>query len=146
MLSKHNMLLSHIDNVTKEKAKKHTKLSESAAGRSVIQLNKAAFDRLCNLFRNAHMVTKLERPYTDYVTLCQLDVAKSVDIGKTYITDNSCQHFVSDIADDLRLKQDAVFSKAPLFSLISDGSTYTSSQEAEILYVCTSYRDKVGIN
>ena len=51
------MLLSHIDNVTKEKAKKHTKLSESAAGSTVIHLNKAVFDILCNLFRNAHMVT-----------------------------------------------------------------------------------------
>ena len=52
-VKKHNMLLSHIDNVTKEKAQKHTKSSESAA------VNKAAFDRLCNLFRNAHMVAKL---------------------------------------------------------------------------------------
>ena len=67
-VKKHNMLLSHIDNVTKEKAQKHTKLSESAAGRLVIQLNKAAFDRLCNLFCNAHMLAKLGRPYTDYVT------------------------------------------------------------------------------
>ena len=45
-VKKHSMLLSHIDNVTKEKAKKYTKSSESAAGCSVIQLNKAAFDKI----------------------------------------------------------------------------------------------------
>jgi hypothetical protein len=43
-------------------------------------------------------VAQSNRPYSDYVSLCQLDKAKGTDIGDTYITEKSCQKFVNAIA------------------------------------------------
>ena len=142
-LDKHNISKCHKENVARENAKQHKQLTDSTAGRSLITLNKSIFDRLSLLFRNAHMIGKLGRPYSDYVSLCQLDAAKSVDVGRTYHTDKSCQKFITAIADDCREKQNTVFTNAPFISIISDGSTDTSSQEAEILYARASLRGKV---
>lgn len=144
-IKKHCTSTGHFDNCKKDDAKKHKLLQESQAGRSLLQMNKAAHNKLCHLFRNAHYVAKLGRPYSDYVPLCKLDAAKSYDVGKTYLTNKACQQFVSAIAEDCRLKQDeACFNNARFISLISDGSTDSSSQEAEILYARCAFQGKVS--
>ena len=74
---KHNTSKGHRDNAAKEKAKRDSSLGDSTAGRTLLSFNKSVFDRLCNLFRNAHTIAKLGRPYSDYVSLCQLDKAKA---------------------------------------------------------------------
>ncbi|KAH3741572.1 hypothetical protein DPMN_048297 [Dreissena polymorpha] len=100
-------------------------------------MTKVAHHKLCHLFRNAHYVAKLGRPYSD-MGFFILVAAKAYDVGKTYLTDKACQQFVSAIAEDCRLKQDVTsFNHARFISLIQDGSTDCSSQEAEIVYTCS---------
>ena len=73
-------------------------------------MNSAAFNKIAILFRNAHYIAKSNRPYSDYVTLCNLDKAKGLDIGDTYITDKSCQKFVNAIAVTRQKEQDAILN------------------------------------
>ncbi|XP_060554954.1 zinc finger protein 862-like [Ruditapes philippinarum] len=115
----------------------------SEGHRTLKLLNSAAHAKLRHLFMNAHFVAKCGRPYTDYVQLCKLDIAKGLDIGSTYLTDKSCQMFISSIADTIRTRQDAKIKASPFISVISDGSTDTSSQEAEIVYVRSSVSGNV---
>lgn len=84
------------------------KTSNTEGHRSLKLLNSAAFRRLRHLFMNAHFVAKCCRPYTDYIQLCKLDKAKGLDIGNTYLTDKSCQTFISCIADTIRTRQDTI--------------------------------------
>ena len=82
--------------------------SQSDADRAILMMNRAAFTKLTFLFRNAHYVAQSNRPYSDYVSLCQLDKAKGTDIGDTYITEKSCQKFVNAIAYDRQKEQDEI--------------------------------------
>ncbi|XP_033747138.1 zinc finger protein 862-like [Pecten maximus] len=111
---------------------------ESIGEKTVVALNKCATLKLCHLFRNAHYVAKLGKPYTDYVSLCRLDAAKKIDIGSTYLTDKYCQQIISNIADTRRVVQRDVVQKANFISVISDGATDCASMETEIVYCRTS--------
>ncbi|VDH95135.1 Hypothetical predicted protein [Mytilus galloprovincialis] len=138
----------HIMNTNKCKAKSVEKLdntqTQSEAKRAVLMMNRAAFTKMTFLFRNAHYIAKSNRPYSDFVQLCLLDKAKGIDIGDTYITDKSCQKFVSSVAMARQQEQDDIVKEGSFLSIISDGSTDVSSKEAEIVYVRTSVRCQVS--
>ena len=138
----------HIMNTKKCKAKSVEKLdntqTQSEAKRAVLMMNRAAFTKMTFLFRNAHYIAKSNRPYSDFVQLCLLDKAKGIDIGDTYITDKSCQKFVSSVAMARQQEQDDIVKEGSFLSIISDGSTDVSSKQAEIVYVRTSVRCQVN--
>ncbi|CAC5416906.1 unnamed protein product [Mytilus coruscus] len=103
--------------------------------KAVVLKNKAAVDKLKILFRNAHYIAKAGRPYTDYRSLCGHGKAQGLDVGETYLTDKYCQKFVTVIAKHRREIQRKIVNQSPFLSIISDGSTDTSSTEAEIVYM-----------
>ncbi|XP_062583464.1 zinc finger protein 862-like [Saccostrea cucullata] len=72
-----------------------------------------------------------------------LDKAKGLQIGNTYLTDKYCQQFVSYIADVHRDLQKEKVEHASFLSIISDGSTDTSSKETEIVYIKASVNCEV---
>jgi hypothetical protein len=121
--------------------------SEQSAGeKTLMMLNAAAIFKLRLLFSNAHFVAKMGRPYTDYVHLCKLDKSnKNLDIGSTYINDKYCQIFIKSIANSMRTEQDHHINESPFISLISDGSTDSSSKEAECIMLRSAAGGKVKI-
>ena len=100
-------------------------------------------DRLRLLFRNAHACATHARPYTDYIWQCDLDAAKGIDIGNTYRNDKAAATFVEYIALAQRNKVRNACEDVKFISLISDGATDSSRQEAEILYMRTGHRGTI---
>ena len=133
-IRKHDRSLGHTTHMARYKAET-AKPGTSEAVKCVIQLNKALFAKLSILFKNAHALAKNNRPYTDFEWLCQLDEAKGVDIGTSYRTDKKAAEFIHAMAQDARNKIKEEFQESNFFSVILDGATDTSSQEAEICYV-----------
>jgi hypothetical protein len=61
---------------------------QSEACRALLMLKEGMRTRMTTLFRNAHAIARMNRPYTDYVWLCHLDATKgNLDLGvsSTYI-------------------------------------------------------------
>ena len=42
------------------------------------------FEKLTKLFRTVHTTAKHTQPFSDFEWLCDLNLAKALDIGKTY--------------------------------------------------------------
>ena len=61
-------------------------------------LTKIDYVNLDRKFRNAHFVAKQGLSYRVYPMLCELDVAKGLDIGPTYRTDKMGRTFIGVIA------------------------------------------------
>ena len=143
-IKRHDISDSHQSNTRRCNAK-NQQPGTSKGEKTLNLLHKSTYDKLNLLFRNSHYIAKLGKPYTDYVSLCELDRAKGLDIGQTYITDKYCSKFVTAIADTRRLEQDQVIQASKFISVISDGATDTASKEAEIVLVRSSYECKVSI-
>jgi hypothetical protein len=140
----HEKSYGHQHNTKKHNAKANPSATEGF--KALQSLNQLTISRLCLKFRNAHAICVKGRPYTDYVLYCQLDEAKGQDIGTQYRSDKSAADFVANIAETERVRIRQQLSKAKFVSAISDGSTDSSHQEAEIVYVrhCTS--GKIHVN
>ncbi|KAJ8038365.1 hypothetical protein HOLleu_15763 [Holothuria leucospilota] len=108
---------------------------QTEASRALKMLNKQVLSRLALQFRNVHGLCKKGRPYTDYTLLCDLDEAKGMDIGKQYRTDKKAAEFATSIAEAERERMRKDFSTAKFIAAISDGTTDSSFQETEIVYV-----------
>ena len=54
------------------------------------------------LFDLAHMVAKLELPFTVYPSLCSLEKKHGVLLGNTYLNDKACKNFVVSISGELK--------------------------------------------
>ena len=134
----------HKHNILKEKNKKNP--SESSAVKMVRQLCAKTVGQLCLKFRNSHFVSKKGRAFSDYVTLCDLDESKGLDVGSTYRNDKSAIVFASCIAEAERNKIRNTIDNCKFISIISDGTTDTSFQEAEIVYVRSCCQGKVNVN
>ena len=80
---------------------KTTSLKETEPGRT---LQKDDSNRLHTLFRNVHAFVKKNRPLRDYIWLCQLDKAKGVDLGDSYLNDKTVMNFTKTIAESARRK------------------------------------------
>ncbi len=125
-------------------AAKNCKPGESTAEKSLQQLSKSAFDKLDKLFRTAHAIAKNSRPFSDFVWMTELDRAKGVALGQTYINDKSCRDFVTAIAASERLAVQAKFKDANFLSILSDGSSDVSIIENEIVYARFALRGEVN--
>lgn len=120
--------------------------STTAAAKSIRALNKLTIARLVLKFINAHALCKKGRPYTDYIMQCDLDEAKGLDVGSQYRSDKSAAEFSSSIAEAERVRIRKYLSNAKFMAAISDGSTDSSYQEAEIVYVRSCQSGNVSVN
>ena len=69
-------------------------IAKSAAGQSLIKLNRYQKPRLMAMVRNAHALAKYNRPIKDFVWLCELDRAKGTDVGDTYVNQQKGREFI----------------------------------------------------
>jgi hypothetical protein len=115
------------------------------AQKSIESLNKAIFDKLSLLFRTVHALSRAGRPYSDFVWMSQLDQAKGLDTGSTYLNCNSAKEFATYIAKSELNKIAEEIKNSKFVSILSDGSTDTSVTEVEIIYarVCIGGEIKV---
>ncbi len=98
-------------------------------------LTKAHSEKLSILFRTCHGIAATNRPFSDYVAICELDKAKGLDIGDTYVNEKAAKVFTefiakvetNDLAEDIK--------GTSFISVISDGSTDSSVQEQEMFFV-----------
>ncbi|XP_014675266.1 PREDICTED: zinc finger protein 862-like [Priapulus caudatus] len=104
------------------------------AQKSIESLNKAIFDKLLLLFRTVHALSRAGRPYSDFVWMAQLDQAKGLDTGSTYLNSNSAKEFAKYIAKAELNKIGEEIKNSKFVSILSDGSTDTSVTEVEIIY------------
>lgn len=123
-------------------AKSGGNLRSTEAGKAYLALKQAERTRLLYLFRNIHAVMKNNRPITDYKWLCQLDLAKGLDIGHTYFNNKAALQFVKAIAAVEIDKTVEMINAAPFFSVMMDGSTDITGDEQEAVYVRMSYKGK----
>ena len=77
--------------------------------------------------------------------LCNLDQGKGLDIGMEYRTDKSAATFAGGIAEAERHRIRRSLSSARFVSAIFDGSTDSSYQEAEIVYVPSCTAGKINV-
>ena len=86
-------------------------------------------------FKTVHYLGKKARPFTDYAHMCALDESKGLAIGQQYRNDKSAATFSHFIAEAERRKIQKGIDEARFIAGISDGSTDSSFQEAEIVFV-----------
>ena len=125
---------AHQQAVAKEK-KDSQPVEKSSAGRALLALKDKERTRMSILFRNAHAVATQNRPYRDYVWKCDLDRAKGLDIGETYINDQACAVFVDNIRYVVHKREMADLAKGKFYSITMDGSTDAATVEQEIIYI-----------
>ena len=68
--------------------------------------------RLFNLLHSAHAVANYNRPLPDFVWLWQLDQAKGIYVGTTYLNNKAALHFVHLIASVESHKSSMVCSES----------------------------------
>ncbi|XP_060565330.1 uncharacterized protein LOC132724477 [Ruditapes philippinarum] len=115
----------------------------SDAGKSLKMLKQAERHKVVYLFRNAHAVAKQNRPISDYKWLCEVDQAKKLDIGNTYVNDKAAVDFISCIAQCEKEKTVQILNDSSFFSFMMDGTTDISGDEQEAIYVRTSSQGAV---
>ena len=72
----------------------------SIAEQLIQKMNRAIFDKLDKLFRNAHAIAKNNRPFSDYVWMAtvKLDERKGQFLGETCRNEKACKEFIHSIA------------------------------------------------
>ena len=136
----------HEDAVKKTAAKEQSSsevMNESAAGKTFNMLHQANRHRIAVLFRNAHAVIKQNKALTDYKWLCDLDRAKGVDVGNTYLNEKAALNFVNIIAGTEKEKTTNLVNDAKFFSFLMDGSTDITGDEQEAIYIRVANQGKV---
>ncbi|KAG8512669.1 Sperm flagellar protein 2, partial [Galemys pyrenaicus] len=106
-------------------------------------MSKVTLGRVENLFRSCHAIAKTGRPLKDFIWMCNLDDMKGVDIGPVFRTNKSARTFTYFIAEVERRNLREKLEKSKFFSVISDGVTDSSIEEAELVYVQFAYAGKV---
>ncbi len=107
----------------------------SIAEQSIQKMNRAVFDKLDKLFRNAHAIAKNNRPFSDYVWMATLDERKGLFLGETYRNEKACKEFIHSIANMEKDKVTAEMKDVKFITVVSDGSTDVSVSENEIVYL-----------
>ena len=85
-----------------------------------------------------HAVAKNNRSLTDYKWLCDIDKAKGLEIGETYLNEKSALVFLSCIADTEKDKTLDLMKTANCFSFLMDCPTDISWNEQEAIYIRVS--------
>ena len=124
----HSVAVEHERNRT---ARPGTSITEQ----SIQKMNRAVFDKLDKLFRNAHAIAKNNRPFSDYVWMATLDERKGLFLGETYRNEKACKEFIHSIANMEKDKVTAEMKDVKFITVVSDGSTDVSVSENEIVYL-----------
>ncbi|KAJ8303781.1 hypothetical protein KUTeg_018704 [Tegillarca granosa] len=140
----HEKCKSHLAAVEKNLAKSRTtsQIRQAEAGRALRKLKDAEIGRLRYLVRNVHAVIKGNRPLTDFNWLCELDKAKGLDLGDTYLNSQAALILTSNIADSEREKTINMLGNN-FYGIMMDGSTDISGDEQEAIYIRFSNNWKV---
>ena len=81
-LESHTKSVQHVNFATR----KNNELSgEPCRNKILTAFSETEKSSLITLFRNAFAVLKRGKPWTDYELLCELDIVKGLDVGKTYL-------------------------------------------------------------
>ena len=67
---------------------------EAPLPRAFLLIDEEVRQKMKKLFDLAHMVAKLELPFTVYPSLCSLEKKHGVLLGNTYLNDKACKNFV----------------------------------------------------
>lgn len=136
-----------VDNLQKHAASRlHVKVMEieaarcaapgtSPAERMLGKINAIAMERYNLLFRNAHVLTKRNRPFTDFEWMCELDEIKGLNIGPNYRSDKKCREFTDAIGEVERQLLEDRLKSAKFLSVICDEATDSAVMEQLIIYV-----------
>lgn len=91
------------------------------------------------------MLSHWQRPDNHSLTtwLCDLNEAKGLNMGHTYRNDKRAREFVVVNATDVRIKVSNILTTSKCASLIYDGATDKSHEEAEVLYPRTATKGVV---
>uniref|UniRef100_A0A667FVX1 Sperm flagellar 2 n=2 Tax=Lynx canadensis TaxID=61383 RepID=A0A667FVX1_LYNCA len=109
----------------------------------VTTMSKVTLRRIENLFRSCHAIAKTGRPLKDFIWMCKLDDMKGVDIGPVFRTNKSARTFTYFIAEVERRNLREKLEQSKFFSVLSDGITDSSTEEAELVYVQFACAGKV---
>ena len=90
-----------------------------------------------------HWFPQKGRPFTDYVIACDMDEVKGLSVGSQYRNDICAAEFAHRTAEAERLHIQNSMSDVKFVPTICDGTTDSSFQEAEIVYVHTSLRTSI---
>ena len=115
------------------------------AEKALQKMNEEVFAKLEKLFRTCHAMAKHNRPFSDFVWQCQLDKAKGLDVGATYINDKSARSSTQAIAETERANIKRAIERNKFASILSDGATDCSVTENEIVYVRICERGVVSV-
>ena len=135
----------HLQAVERTSAKQSTdkEVKKSNAGKALNMLQQANPHRMAYLFRNEHAVAKQNKPLTDYKWLCDVDGAKGLDVGDTYMNEKAALSFLNCISETEKKKTAEILKQAKFFSFLMDGSTDISSDEQEVIYVRVAEKGRV---
>ena len=107
----------------------------SVAERSLLSIHESVLKRLKIIFITCHGLAMNARPFRDFTFQCDMDRAKGLDIGNTYITVKAAEQFTHFISEVIRNEIAVDLNKTPYLSVIIDGATDSSVKEQELVYV-----------
>ena len=77
--------------------------------------------------------------------MCQLDEAEGLDVGTQYRSDKSAAEFCHFIAEAERFRIRKYMAGVKFVSAITDGTTDSSYQRAEIVYIRACHHGKISV-
>ena len=108
---------------------------KSEAFNAVTLLNKNIEKRLGNLFLNVHAIAKNNRPFSDYLWMVELDRAKGIDVGTTYLNEEYAKIFCKFISLDILDGLIEEIERAKFVAVICDRSSDSSIVEQELFFI-----------
>ena len=144
-IKKHEDSKQHDRSLAKFKAQQLPK-SQSAASKIVRKLNSSIIHKLTKMFRNCHALVMNNRPFSDFLWMCDLDEAKGLELLSTYRTTKYCQNFVKAIADVEFFQVKEQVKQAKFLCVIGDGSTDSGVKEQEMWFGRSSNAGVIRVN
>ena len=134
----HLVAIDRENNIEKE-------MKGEASGAMIIKekFDESFKNKLNILFINVYALMLKGRPYSEYELYVDMNRAKGIDIGNTYLNRMSAMEFSYAIAAVEVEKFRELFSRTKFFSLMCDESTDVYNLEQVIAYIRFSIRGKV---
>ena len=110
-------------------------LSEMPMEQCLQKMENKSFHQMEALFRSAFYLAQKGRPFSDFPDLITLQRANGLEIPITYCNDKEAHVFTHFISFALKKELIKDILKSDYISILSDGSTDSSTQEEEIVYV-----------
>ena len=102
---------------------------------SLTAISEEEHQKLKMKFDIAYFVATEQIAYQKYPKLCELQIRHGVNLGCSYLNENSAKEFVQYMAESKLQSIQSSVQKAAFFSLLMDGSTDASNSENEIVFV-----------